>query len=176
MVGAGDDLKVFRSHVSLKQPAAGFHRNDFIGTRENDFYRASIVPEVFGWIEAVEQKEIRRNQGHLSLGHGSQIVIGHEKHKSGDFRGVRSGQITSHSRADGFAHQVLGQAIGQQTKGFIASGKETLFIRRTRTGTVPGIFENVNINWRGVMDGAGKISAVNRATGIAVGYQNARDG
>ena len=91
------------------------------------------------------------------------------------FRGVCFGQITSHSRADGFAHQVFGQAVGQQTKSFLGGGKETPFIRRTFTRAVPGIFENINVNRRGVMDGAGEIAAVNGTTGIAVGYQNARD-
>ena len=85
------------------------------------------------------------------------------------------GQITGHTRADGFAHQVFGQAIGQQTKSFLAGGKETPFVRRTFTRAVAGIFENINVNRRGIVDGAGEIAAVNRATGVAVGYQNARD-
>src|ERR1700690_3759218 len=103
-------------------------------------------------------------------------MIGHEKQETGDFRGVRPGQITSWSRADGFAHQVFGQAVGQQTKSFFSSGKDVSFIRRPCTGAVPGIFENANVNRSGIMDGAGEIVAVNRATGVAVGYQNTRNG
>ena len=86
------------------------------------------------------------------------------------------GQITSRSRADGFAHQVFGQAVGQQTKSFLSGGKDAPFARRTSTRAVPGIFENVHVNRRGNMDGVGEIAAVNRATGVAVGYHNARDG
>ena len=160
VMGAGDDLKIFRSLIFLKQTASGFHRNDFIGASENNFYRSSIVLEAFGGIEAVEQKQIRRKQGHLSLGHGSQIVIGHEKHETGDFCGMCPGQFTSHARADGFAHQIFGQAVGQQTKSFLSGGKETPFIRRTFTGAVPGIFEDVHINrpaaWMGRRDSRGQ--------------------
>jgi hypothetical protein len=78
-------------------------------------------------------------------------------------------------QADGFAHQVFGQAVGQQTKSFLGGGKDTPLIRRTCTGAVPGIFENIHVNRRGILDGAGEISAVNGTTGIAVRYQNARD-
>jgi len=65
-------------------------------------------------------------------------VIGHEKHKTGGFRGVCFGQMTGHSGTDGFAYQIFGQAVGQQIKSFLTGSKDTPFVRRTFAEPYPG--------------------------------------
>src|ERR1035437_8395030 len=82
---AGNDLKVFRTGIAIKQTLAGCCADDFVGSSNNHLHRAVITFQAIRRIETVEQKKIGRQERHLLLGNGRQIGIRSKQGEACDF-------------------------------------------------------------------------------------------
>ena len=168
----GKNLQFFRAGVTVRQPEAGRRTDDFILTGDDKLHRAVITSQTGFGIKTVNQQKIGRQKPDATLRHRRKIMIRHKQRHARDDRRMIFRQLTRHTRADGFAHDIFWQSGGQQLKRFLGGGHKTFFAGRTGARTVARILQNKNLHVRRIVNRLRKVIASNGATGVAVDNQH----
>jgi len=172
VTGAGNFPNSFRSVITIIKATAKFLWNDIIISSDKYRHRPVILAQIiFRW-KPVHQHQTHRQERHVLLRDVSQPVVRRQQNHPRHLVGISSGQITRHPRAQRFTRHVQRPVRAEQSHSLVRCAKEIVLTRLSLAIPVPRIFQNENIQGRGLLDHIGVVRATYRAAAIAIDYQH----